>query len=216
MSDKFLPLDERIKLYNKADSLKLVTPLDKNQILKAENKTSTFSILTYILSTLSLLISGLLVFGLFTRRKQEINQELEKKFEEIQETRPDFVSEYRTFENLVKQALIELKLEFEDFTKNPNDSAFDFVIKLGHKKIGLEVKSNFRTDILYRIKNQFDNSGLDSLIIVTNRIIDFSTFSVMSELQKKIGLVGRRINFISANNIEKLKTQLTEVLKMEK
>ena len=216
ISDKFLPLEERMKLYNKADSLKLATPFNKNQILKAESKTSILSILTYILSILSLIISGLLVFGLFTRRKQEINQELEKKFEEIQETQPDFLSEYRNFENLVGKALIELKLEFDDFTKNPNNSAFDFIIKLGHKKIGLEVKSKLRPDILFKLRNQFDNSGLDSLIIVTNRIVDFSIFSILSDLQKKTGLEGRRIYFISADNIEKLKNELTKLLKTEK
>ncbi len=216
MSDKFLPLNERMKLYRKADSLKLITPSDKIQISKAESKTSIFTILTYTLSILSLIISGLLMFGLFTRRKQEINQELEKKFEEIQETRPDFVSEYRNFENLVGQALSELKLEFEDFTKSAKDSAFDFVIKLGKKKIGLEVKSRLRTDVLLKMRNQFDNSGLDSLIIVTNRIVDFTTFSMLSDLQKKTGLVRRKIYLISANNIDKLKNELTELLRTEK
>jgi hypothetical protein len=216
MSDKFLPLDERMKLYNKADSLQIITPTDKIETSKAENKTSIFTILTYTLSILSLIISGLLMFGLFTRRKQEINQELEKKFEEIQETRPDFVSEYRNFESLVEQALSELKLEFEDFTKNPKDSAFDFVIKLGKKKIGLEVKSRLRTDTLMKLRNQFDQSGLDALIIVTNRTVDFSTFSMLSDLQKKTGLVGRRFYFVSANNIEKLKNEISELIRTEK
>lgn len=216
MSDKFLPLDERMKLYNKADSLKLITTIDKPQISKSESKASLFTILTYVLSTLSLIISGLLLFGLFTRRKQEINQELEKKFEEIQETRPDFVSEYRNFENTVGQALEQLDLEFDDYTKNPKDSAFDFVIKLGKKKIGLEVKSRLRTDVLMKMRNQFDQSGLDALIIVTNRIVDFSTFSMLSDLQKKTGLAGRRFYFVSANNIEKLKNELSEVIRTEK
>lgn len=216
MSDKFLPLDERLKLYSKADSLKLITPNDKIQISKIESKTGIFSILTYILSILSLIISGLLMFGLFTRRKKEINQELEKKFEEIQETRPDFISEYRNFEILVGQALNELKLEFEDYTNNPKGSAFDFVIKLDKKKIGLEVKSRLRTDTLVKMRNQFDQSGLDALIIVTNRLVDFSTFSMLSDFQKKTGLAGRRFYFISANNIEKLKNELSEVIRTEK
>jgi hypothetical protein len=216
LSDKFLPLGERMKLYNKADSLKFVTPSDKIQISKAESKASIFTILTYILSILSLIISGLLMLGLFTRRKQEINQELEKKFEEIQETRPDFVSEYRNFENLVGQALIELKLDFEDFTKNPKDSSFDFVIKLGNKKIGLEVKSKLGTDVLMKMRNQFDNSGLNALIIVTNRTVDFSTYTMLSDLHKKPGLAGRRFHFVSAINIEKLKNELSEIIRTEK
>jgi len=216
LSDKFLPLDLRIKLYNEADSLKLVTPSDKIQISKAESKASIFTILTYTLSILSFIISGLLMFGLFTRRKQEINLELEKKFEEIQETRPEYISEYRNFENLVEQALNELKLDFEDFTKNPKDSSFDFVIELGNKKIGLEVKSKLRTDVLMKMRNQFDNSGLNSLIIVTNRSIDFSTFSILSDLHKKTGLAGRRFHFVSANNIEKLKSELSEIIRTEK
>jgi hypothetical protein len=215
MSDKFLPLDERMKLFIKADSLKLKTQSNKTQISKAESKSSFFIILTDTLSILLLIISGLLMFGLFSRRKQEINKELEKKFEEIQETRPDFLSEYRNFENLVGKALSELKLEFEDFTKNPQQSAFDFVIKLGKKKIGLEVKSRLKTDVLLKMRNQFDNSGLDLLIIVTNRVVDFSTFSILSDLQKKSGLVGRKIYFISASNIDNLKNELTALLKTE-
>ncbi len=216
MSDKFLPLDERMKLYNKADSFKLITTIDQLQVSKSESKASLFSILTYVLSTLSLIISGLLLFGLFSRRNQEINQELEKKFEEIQETGPGFVNEFRNFENLVLQALKQLNLEFDDFSKNPKESAFDFIIKIGEKKIGLEVKSRLRPDNLMKLKNQFDQSGLEALIIVTNRLVDFSTFSMLSDLQEKSGIAGRRFYFVTANNIEKLKNDLGQVVRTEK
>lgn len=216
MSDKFLPLDERMKLYNKADSLKLTTPIDNLQIPNFESKASSFRILTYVLSILSLIISGLLLFGLITRRKQEIKQELESKFEEFQETQPDFISEYRNFENLVGQALKQLNLDFDDFTNNPKDSPFDFVIKLGKKKIGLEVKSKIKTEVFLQMKNQFDQYGLDALIIVSNRLVDFKTFSYLSDSQRKTGLLGRKIYFVIASNIEKLKNQLSEVIHTEK
>lgn len=216
MSDKFLALEQRMALFSKVDSLKSRTPIDELKVEKAESKATIFSILTYTLSILSLLISVLLIFGLFTRRKQQINEELENKFEEIQETRPESVNEYRGFESLVGKALSELKLDIEDFTKNPRDFSFDFLIKLNGKKIGIEVKSRIRQDVLLKMKNQFDNSGLDALIIVTNSLVDFPTFNLLSDLRKKTGLIGRKIYFISANNLDKLKTELTEIIKLEK
>lgn len=216
MSDKFIPLEQRIYLYKKVDSLKRITPEFQIISEQAESKKSLFSILTYGLSILSLIISVLLFYGLITKRKQQITDELEKKFEEIQETRPESIIDYRNFESLVCDAISQLKLDFEDYTKNPKDFSFDFLIKQNGKKIGIEVKSRIRQDILMKIKNQFDNSGLDALIIITNRLTDFSTFSMLSDLSKSSGIARRRIYFITATTIDKLKIELTEILKTEK
>lgn len=216
MSDKFIPLGQRINLYNKIDSLKRITPESKIVPEKAETKKSLFSVLTYGLSILSLIISILLFYGLIIRRKQQITDELENKFEEIQETRPESIIDYRNFESLVCDAINQLQLDFEDYTKNPKDFSFDFLIKQNGRRIGIEVKSRIRQDILMKIRNQFDNSGLDALIIISNRPTDFSTFSMLSDLRKSSGLIGRRIYFISASTIDKLKLEITEILKTEK
>lgn len=215
MSDKFIPLEQRINLYKKLDSLKRITPESQIITAYAVAKKSLSSILTYGLSILSLIISVLLFYGLITKRKQQIADELEQKFEEIQETRPESIIDYRNFESLVCDAISQLKLDFEDHTKNPKDFSFDFLIKQNGRKIGIEVKSRIRQDILMRIRNQFDNSGLDALIIITNRLTDFSTFSILSDLNKNAGIAGRRIYFISAATIDKLKLEITEILKTE-
>ncbi len=217
MSDKFLPLDERIKLYKKADSLMLILPVvDQIQISKPKRKSSIFLLLNYSLSILSIITSLVIFFRLYTRKRKEIEEDVEQRFEEMQETSPKFIYEYRNFESLVGQALHELKLEFEDYTKNPKDSSFDFVIKLGSKKIGLEVKSYVKSDYLIKLKNLFDTSGLNALIIVTNKVADFKSFSMFSEFQRDSKLAGRKIYFISAYNIEMLKSELTLLLRTEK
>jgi hypothetical protein len=216
MSDKFIPLGQRIYLYNKVDSLKRITPEIQIVSDKAEIKKSLFSILTYGLSILSLIISVLLFYGLITKRKQQIADEIEKKFEEIQEARPESIIDYRNFESLVCDAISQLKLDFEDYTKKPKDFSFDFLIKQNGRKIGIEVKSRIRQDVLMNIKNRFDKSGLDALIIITNRLTDFSTLSMLSDLNKSTGIAGRRIYFITATTIDKLKIEITEILKTER
>lgn len=216
MSDKFVGLDKRIYLYEKIDSLKRVTPQDTLQIREAKSVKSLFSILTSILSILSLIVSALLLYGLLTKRKEQINEELEKKFEEIQDTRPESINDYINFENLVCKSLKQLKLDFEDYTKNPKSFPFDFLIKQGKKRIGVEVKVRIRQDTLIRIRNYFDKSGLDALIIISNRLNDFSTFSMLSEFRKMADIAGRRIFFVAASDLEKLKLEITEILKTEK
>jgi hypothetical protein len=215
VSDKFISLGQRILLYEKTDSLKRITPDDKEMTSKDETQKSLFSIFTSILSVISLLISVLLLYGLITKRKQQISEELEKKFEEIQETQPQAISDYLNFEGIVGEAIRQLNLEYEDYTKNPRDFSFDFLIKLKDKNIGVEVKSIIKQETLSLIRKQFDNSRLDALILVTNKTINFATFNVLSDM-RKFGIAGRRIYFVSAKDIDKIKTEMTEILKAER
>lgn len=127
INDKFLPFKQRMALYSKIDSLKAITPNDDNfEEKKIENKVSE-NLIIYTLSIMSLLVSLLLIFKLFFRRKQQINDELEKLFEKIQDINPEISNEFKSFEIIVAQTLSELGLDFEDFTINPKDFAFDFL-----------------------------------------------------------------------------------------
>ena len=215
MSDKFLSLEQRLNLHKKIDSLKLVTPKKPEAVEKSETKESIFSTFTYALSILSLIISALMIYALITKRKQQINDEVEKKFEEIQEVRPETIIDYRNFESLVYDAIKRLKLEFEDNTRNPKEVSFDFLINHNNKKIGVEVKSRLSKGALSEMRNQFDKQKLDALIIVTNRTPDFATFSMLSDIRKVPGLSGRRVYFITATTVEQLKEELMKILKIE-
>lgn len=216
INDKFLPFKQRMALYSKIDSLKAITPNDDNfEEKKIENKVSE-NLIIYTLSIMSLLVSLLLIFKLFFRRKQQINDELEKLFEKIQDINPEISNEFKSFEIIVAQTLSELGLDFEDFTINPKDFAFDFLIKLKDKRIGIEIKSKLRLDTLNEIKEQYDNSKLNALVIITNQILDFSTFNSLFDLTHQKKLTGRKIHLITTNNIDKLKKELIEILKLEK
>ena len=215
MGDKFLPLEQRMYLHKKIDSLKLITPEKTTVIEKSESKNSLFSILTYILSILSIIISILLFYALITKRKQQIADELEEKFNEIQDAQPEAIVDYRNFESKVESVIRKLDLNYENYTMNPKGFPFDFLINHKNRRIGVEVKSRLRQDVLSQIRKQFDKSDLDALIIVANQIPDFSTFSMLSDIRKNYELAGKRIYFVTAPIIDKLKDELMEILKME-
>lgn len=206
MSDKFIPLVQRIYLYNKVDSLKRITPEKRITLEMAEMKKTSFTIFKYGLPILSLIFSFLLFYGLITRRKQQIKDEFEEKFEEIQETQSESIIDYK---NMVIEVIKRLELDWEDnTTNNSKEFSFDFLINQNKKRIGIEVKSRISQDFLMKIRNQFVHSKLDALIIITNKLIDFSTFSMLSDLSKS-----KRIFLITATTFDKLQIEMEKILK---
>jgi hypothetical protein len=213
IDNKFLDLKNRKEIYNKIDSIKHILPKEQSVVYsqKAENK--TVLIIIYIASAISLIISIMLFLGLLSKRKQQVNDEFQKKYEEIEESKPDSIITYRNFENKVCEILNKLKLTFEDFTQKPSVIGFDFIVQHNKKRIGIEVKSRVNTDILMKLRHQYDKSGLDALIIISNRLVDFNTFSLLTDLKEKIS--GRPIYFISGIDSGSIEKELMKILNVE-
>jgi hypothetical protein len=214
MDKKFLQLGERKTLFDRIDSIRVSSPSEITTLSKSQSKNNLILILIYIASGLSILVSVLLFAGVLFKRRQQMNEEIQKKFEEIEETKPESIINYRSYENKVSEMLKKLNLDFEDITHKQSDSGFDFIIKHNNRTIAIEVKSRINTDIAKKLKVQFDKSGVDALIVISNKIIDYPVFSLISDIQKSLHV--RPIYFISGVDFLEIEREITQILNAEK
>ncbi len=213
ISYKYLPIDTRKVLYDKTDSVRTLiahTKLSKMSHFEKE-KSSLWQILLSIISLLFITLSVGIFYGLLTKRKQEVKKEVEEKIEEFEQSRPSSLINYRRFEQLVASTLKKFNFEIEDYTLKPRDYGFDFLVRNKEKSIAIEVKGSMNTDSIHKLKYTFDKYKPDVLIIVSNRIQKFASFSILKDL----GIIGRKIYFITGFDFETIYSELDNIFKIE-
>lgn len=199
MSNKFIPLDQRIQIVDRLDSIKsAITPILKPVESKAITK-SFIDSKEYV-SILISIIGGILAtfLGSFSflsklrkEKKQSIDIEVEKEKDGIQEQ----IIKAVNFENMIADILAKNNINYEKV--GGKDTGFDFAVHLDKEKrlfISTKYMSSGRSiniSAINRLTYPFKNLNAYGIIVLNkadNRLIHYlNQFS--KEVDSKVKLI---------------------------
>lgn len=208
---KYLQIDKRKALFEKIDSLRIANN-DCINLKISKSRTSFFANMNAIkiISILALLISILIAINLFSRIRERIRKDYQNKFTNYEEQLPKLTSDGLKYELSISNIFNKLGIEVLSREKG-KDFGVDFKIKTIDKEFLVEakfVKQNVTLSTLKVIFEIVEKSGMD-LILISNRIMNFETFSALSEFNEKSRK--GKIYYISAYTDEQLEKEIRKI-----
>ena len=208
---KYLQIDSRKILFERIDSLRIAYKGCSNLEL-AKSETSFFAHMNAIkiISILALLISILIALNLISRIRERIKKDYQNKFSDYEEQLPKLTTDGLKYELSISNILKKLGIEIVSQEKG-KDFGADFKIKTTDKEFLIETKFVKQNVTISTLKGIFDivlKSGMD-LILISNRIMNFETFSALSDFNEKSRK--GKVYYISAHTDEQLEKEIRKI-----
>ncbi len=215
MSNKFIPLDQRIEIVNRLDSIKSsIKPVPKPVESKAttksfiESKEYVSVLISIIIGILATMLGSFSFFSkLRKEKKQSIDIEVEKEKEGIQEQ----IIKAVNFENMIADILAKNNLKYEKV--GGKDTGFDFAIRLDKEKrlfISTKYMSSGRSINLDTInKMTYPYKHLDAYGIIILNKADNRLIHYLNQFSKE---VDSKVKLIVSSNFEEIETEIVRYI----
>ncbi|MGV3588621.1 MAG: hypothetical protein ACO1OF_16570 [Adhaeribacter sp.] len=214
MSNKFIPLLDRMNYINKIDSIKHTLKVVKAEQVEKKALKSKFdvdSIFIVVSSLLGLLTSLIGAYSLLNKLKKEKKEEINNAIEKEERQIENRIKVVLNFEELIKSILSKNSIEYQT---TPSDLGADFIIPNNRKALFVQVKY-LRGNIGFArlgfdrfISTLKKNKG-DGIIII-NRMTPM-TKRTINEIQEE--LQNNKLYIVAGETTDMIEKQLIEVLK---
>lgn len=213
MANKFIPLNERVTVVNRIDSLRATLKPIKTETNKAKSEHSfgldKIEFLTVLLSVLMGLLTALLgSFSFLTKLRKERKESIKIKVESEKEDIESRIIRGINFEKSIEEILRKNNLDYQ-VADGPKDLRFDFLVRLNNNsRFAISVKyinnrNALNLSSIERLFHPFRKVEYPGVIIINqadNRLIHY--LNRFSEKQEG------RLGLIVSSELEEIESQL--------
>lgn len=215
MANKFIPLDERVIVVNRIDSLRATLKPVKIETNKAKSEHSfgldKIEFITILLSVLMGVITALLgSFSFLTKLRKERKETIKNKVESEKEDIENRIIKGLNFEKSIEEILKKNNLDYK-VADGPKDLGFDFLVRLSQN-------SRFAISVKYvNNRNAMNMSSIERLFYPFRKV-DYPGVIIINQADNRlIHYLNRfseklegRLRLIISSELEEIESQLIQ------